>query len=238
MMSRIVILGCTGIAAVIALAVAGVDWIDTGTAPQSTKAAAQLQLHTRVIAAEAAVDRPRIEGPSGRDLLPPGGVLSPIRTDETHKVAMQTVGSLAEVPGQHAESALAGAALSNAHPAVREEAVHALGERGGAIALQTLQQVLQDPSPRVRQAAVQAFVDIGGDEAMLILSSALGSDDASLRVSALDALALIGGPAARPYIEQMLGDENDGARAAAGEWLAEFEADPSAQGVREGFSGE
>ena len=145
-----------------------------------------------------------------------------IRATDTRRAALQGVVALAETRGQLEDSALANAALGHMESAVREEAVHALSERGGTIALQTLQQALQDPSPRVREEALRALVVMGGDAAVLVLGSALDTEDASMRLNAMDALGEIGGPDAARYLEPMLQDENAVVREAAAQWLAEL----------------
>lgn len=225
---RIVIPGCIGVAAAVALAVAGVDWIDTGTARQPAMAVPQVRLRAPAIGTEETIQRLRVGRSIGHDLAPHANTPSLVPTTGTLQAEMQTVSSLAAAAGADAASALAQAALSHAAPAIREEAVYALGERDGPIAVQTLQQALRDPSPRVRQAACRVLAAIGADGAVLALSSVLGSEDASLRADAVDALAEIGGPAAMHYLEQMVGDENEVVREAAGEWLAELAADAPA----------
>lgn len=197
----------------VALAVAGVDWLDTGRARYPAMVDSAFPPRPTVAMAEES---------AGRGLTPKANSLSPVRAPDARSAAMDAVTALADVPGQHSDSALADAALGHAESAVREEAIHALGERGGPIAVHTLQQALQDPSPRVREAAVRAFAEMGGDEAVLVLGSALSAADASMRVNAMDALGEIGGPDATRYLEQMLGDENGVVREAAAEWLAEL----------------
>ncbi|MGQ0836377.1 MAG: HEAT repeat domain-containing protein [Gammaproteobacteria bacterium] len=217
---RIAALGFTGVA----LAVAGVDWLDIGTARHPAMVDSRLLARPPVIVAEDAIERVP-------DRTRLANLLSAVHAPDARSAAMDAVTALADVPGQHWDSALADAALGHAESAVREEAIHALGERGGSIAVHTLQQALQDPSPRIRDAAVRAFAEMGGDEAVLVLGSALSAADASMRVNAMDALGEIGGPDATRYLEQMLGDENGVVREAAAEWLAEL-SDGRASAVR------
>lgn len=221
-LSRITVLGSTGVAAAVALALAGVDWLDTGTGRQPAMVDSQFMPRPPVARAEAAIERPRSHESARRGLTPQPDVLNLVRSAHTRKAAMEAVAMLADVPGPHADSALADVALTHADFSVREEAVHTLGERGGTIALHTLQQALQDPSPRVREATVRAFVDVGGEEAASALGSALGAADPLLRSNAVDGLGEIGGSDATRYLQQMLQDENDAVREAAAEWLAEF----------------
>lgn len=224
--NRIAALAIAGVVAAVALAVGGVDWLGTGTALQPAAVDPRLPPRPAVVMAMDEIERPppdesnRAESTT-RDLPPQADVLSLVRAADARRAAMEAIAALADVPGQDAESALADAALSHAEIAVREEAVHALGERDGAVTLQTLQQALQDTSPRVRAAAIRALVDTGANEAVLMLGSALGAGDASMRADAVDALGEIGGPDAARYLEQMLRDENDVVREAAAEWLAE-----------------
>ncbi len=218
---RLAILGFSIIAAAVALTVAGVDRFDTGTAQQPATVDSRF-VPPRLIVAADSTARPSADGPAGRDLRPDVEMPDLVRTSDARRAALQSIAALAETPGQLEDAALAGAALSHVEPAVREEAVHALGERGGIIALQTLQQALLDPSPSVRDAAFRAFIDMGGDAAVLALGSALGAEDALTRLNAVDALGEIGGPDAARYLESMLQDENDIVRQAAAQWLAEL----------------
>lgn len=213
---RLAFLWCAGIAVAVALAVAGVDWLDTGTAPLPPATTDPPRL--------APFPPPRLPIDMAEDAIErlPLDLPERVRVAEARGAAMDEVVWLADVPGQHAESALADTALSHAEPAVREEAIHALGERSGTIALSTLQQALQDASPRVRRAAVHALAGREEHEAVLALASALYSAGPSMRVNAMDALGGIGGPGAIRYMEQMLGDETNVVREAAAEWLAEL----------------
>lgn len=218
---RLAVLGCSGVAAAAALAIAGVEPFDTGTAQQLAAADSRLPRPPSVVA-EDWFTQAATDGSAGRGHISDGEIPSPLRATDTRRAAMRAVAALAEMPGQLVDSALADAALSHVDPAVREEAVHALGERGGTIALQSLQQALQDPSPRVREEAFRALVFMGGNAAVPALGSALGTEDVSTRLNAVEALGEIGGPDAVRYLEPMLQDENDVVREAAAQWLAEL----------------
>jgi HEAT repeat protein len=135
--------------------------------------------------------------------------------------ALQSIATLADTPGAHADAALAAVALGDADEAVREEASHALGQRGGAVALGALQQAALDRSSRVRHEAVAALATIGTPEARRILSSLLVSDDASLRIRLVDALGELAGPEAAQDLEPLRVDANKNVRDAVEQWLDE-----------------
>ena len=141
---------------------------------------------------------------------------------ELRKTGLATVATAAESAGHNADSVLANAALGYADAAVREEAIHALGERGGSLAVQTLQQTIQDPDSGIRRATVRALADVGTPEAARILGVALSAKDDWLRLGAVEALGDIGSQDSVLYIEQMLGDESPPVREAAAQWLAEL----------------
>jgi HEAT repeat protein len=218
---RIALVGATGFAATLALGLAGVDWLDTGISRPSATVEPLFSRRLPLATIGEGTTRAPVDESPGRDLMLKED-LNRVPGDNTRRNALEAVAALAEAPGEHADSALAEAALGHGESAVRDEAVHVLGQRGGTIALQTLEQALQDPSRRVREAAVRALAEMRRDEAVLILGSALNARDASLRVNAADALGEIGGPEARRYLEQVLGDENDVVRETATEWVAEL----------------
>jgi HEAT repeat protein len=220
---RIALFGATGFAATLALGLAGVDWLDTGIARRPATVEPLSSQRLPLAMPGDGITRVPVDESLQRDLMLKADV-NRVRVSDARNVALKAVTALAEAPGEHADSALAEVALSHGESEVRDEAVHALGQRGGTIALQTLQQALQDPTKRVREAAVRALADVRGDEAVRILGSALNAGDASLRVNAADALGEIGGPEATRYLEQVLGDENEVVREAAAEWLTELPA--------------
>lgn len=205
---------CAAGVAAVALAAAVVD-DDIGAPRQS--ATGELRIPPRpppVVTADDVIQRSRTSEAAG---LP-----SPQVSAALQAAALREIASLAETPGQSAAAALAGEALSHPRPEVREEAVHALGERGGAVASLTIPQALHDPSARVQDAAIRALIALRGDGATAALGSALSAADPRMRVSMADALGELGGAEAARYLEQMAHDDDAAVRQAAAEWLVEL----------------
>lgn len=202
-----------------AVVLVSADWFDTRARRQPTESDARLMPQPAREPAEHAIGRPGAGEPRAGALAP--GASSRLAIEQ-RKAGLETVATTAEALGQHADSVLADMALGHADVAVREEAIHALGERGGALAARTLQQAIQDPEPRIREAAVRALADVGTDEAVRILGGALSAKDATLRLDAVEALGEIGSPDAERYIRQVLGDESPLVREAAAQWIDEL----------------
>jgi HEAT repeat protein len=141
-----------------------------------------------------------------------------------NRLAMMT--DLAYSTDPEAESQLIGVALRAPETAIRSEAAHALGERGGPGATQTLQRMLADTDPAVRKSAVRALVDIGGDASALAIGALLSSIDTDLRLTAVEALGEIGGAYSAQLLQQALQDGHDIIRDAASQWLAEYSRTP------------
>lgn len=204
-----------------ALAVAGVEWFDTGAArDDATDAMPEVRAPAgsriaRVDPGIARVMQDEVPGPSAASSR---ALLS---ARDRRKAGLAAVVGLAETPGLLSEATLADVALSHTDPAVRVEAVHALGERDGPIVLAALQQALQDSNSRVRESAVRAFADVGGDAAALGLSPALSAAETAMRLDAVDALAEIGGADATRFLHQALEDQDPRVREAAAQYLAE-----------------
>jgi hypothetical protein len=112
-------------------------------------------------------------------------------------------------------------ALGDVSPAVRYEAVYALGESGDPSNALLLRQALMDPDRNVREAAIDAFAAVGGDLAARSLGVMLHDSDAELREEAVYALAEIGGAAAAELLEQACLDSDRNVRAAAADLLAD-----------------
>ena len=104
--------------------------------------------------------------------------------------AVSALGSARDNPEA---ASLAHAALSDADPAVREEAAHALGEIGGDMSLHALEQALRDPQRDVKRTAIEALVSIGGEQAAQVLAPVIDDPDPTLRDAAVDALREVRG---------------------------------------------
>jgi HEAT repeat protein len=141
---------------------------------------------------------------------------------EDVKVRLAAVTSLTIVGGDQAAAALTTVALTDADPAIRQEAVYALGEMGGEQGFEVLKHALFDPDVSVREAAVDAFADIGGEKSALALTVVLKDADASLRAEVVHALGEIGGQAATRLLRQAAMDEQRVVREAAADLLAEL----------------
>lgn len=121
-----------------------------------------------------------------------------------------------------AATARAAAALFADDPAVRENAVRVLGERGDDHVLPNLQQALVDPNRRVRAAVIDALADMGSDAALWTLTLAMNDSDPGLREDAVYAAGRIGGAAGQAVVQLALGDPEDTVREAAAQVLEEL----------------
>lgn len=195
-------------------------WFDTRVRPRTIESDARLMPQPALGPAEHAIGRAGSGEPRAATVAP--GTSSGPQAIEQRKAGFEAAATAVESTGPHADSVLADLALGHADVAVREEAIHALGERSGALAARTLQQAIQDPQPRIREAAVRALADVGTDEAARILAGALSAKDASLRLDAVEALGEIGSAEAERYIRQVLGDESPQVREAAAQWIDEL----------------
>ena len=84
--------------------------------------------------------------------------------------------------------------LGSSDPAVRGEAVSALGFAGGEADLSAIERVLdEDPDLRVRRAAAASIGRLGRKEGLAALTRAAGSEDPILRAIALAGIAAIRG---------------------------------------------
>ena len=142
--------------------------------------------------------------------------------DEDAKVRLKAVTELTIDGGDQAVATLTTVALTDADPAVRQEAVYALGEIRTDAAIETLKHSLQDPEARVREAAVDAFADVGGEKSARALAAVLNDPDASLRLEVVDALGEIGGQTAIRLLRQASADPHSTVREAAIGRLAEL----------------
>ena len=100
-----------------------------------------------------------------------------------------------------AATALAHAARSADHPAIRALAAGALGEFPPAVALPALEAAAGDTSSRVRKAAVVSLGALGGDRALAVLRKAWSGDPSyEVRAAALAAMSRIDPAGARAGI--------------------------------------
>jgi hypothetical protein len=113
-------------------------------------------------------------------------------------------------------------AMSDPAVAVREEAVHVLGELNLPDSLTYLKNALFDPERRVRIAAIDALAESGHDDAAIILADFLYDQDQKIRSEVIHAMADIGGNVAHHYLRQALSDPNEINRETAAGYLAEI----------------
>jgi hypothetical protein len=113
-------------------------------------------------------------------------------------------------------------AVNDPAVAVREEAVHVLGELHMPESLGYLKNALYDPERRVRVAAIGAIVESGGDDAVIILADLLNDQDQSIRSEVIHAMADIGGNVAHLFLRQALSDANEINRETAAGYLSEI----------------
>jgi HEAT repeat protein len=207
------------VAVVATVVLMSVHWFVPEASPHRTAAAARERAPARTLT------EPKIGQPHDAESSNPPPA-APRTSDPDARVlrknALESIAAAADSTGPQAVTTLVEAALSHRDSAVREEAVRALGERSGGLAIQTLEQTIQDPDPEVRVASVRALADVGTDEAVRILSGALSAADPSLRLDVVEALGDIGSPNAALYLEQALGDESQPVHEAAAQWLDEL----------------
>ncbi len=142
------------------------------------------------------------------------------------RARLAAVSGLIALGGEPVVAALAAAAVSDASPAVREEATYGLGQVGTAAATHALGKLLLDPEPDVREAAIEAAAAAGGDAAARVLAFALGDEDPALREEAVYALGEIGGEVAIGVLQRALTDDDQSVREAAAAVLAEIRPQP------------
>jgi len=168
--------------------------------------------------------------PLPSSLTGPSGAATLAATDARGRI--DAINSLDAVGRAEGVDALAMAAVGDVDPAVRIEAVSALGDRAaragdpiaerGAYALAL---ALRDPEVEVRREAVEAFTRMGGEHAVAALAPALSDVDARVRREAVDALGDLGGEAAAGLLRHVAGTDADaGIREAARDYLAEVPA--------------
>jgi HEAT repeat protein len=149
---------------------------------------------------------------------------SPAAGAEPARRRLVVLAELAELPDDEAGQQLTEVALRHEEAAMRAEAMHMLGERGGPGALSVLQHGLHDSHRRVRESALHAASVIGGNDAAQLVGAALGSADPAFRLAVVETLGNIGGAQVSPYLQQALQDEREVIRDAAAQWLDEWSA--------------
>jgi HEAT repeat protein len=176
-----------------------------------------------------AVDRLAVRDAAVADPAKDPNALSPDDVTESVRLALadsdanaraDAVSALGNARDDHEAAALAYGALSDADPAVREEAAYALGEIGGEMSLRALEQALEDPDPDVRASAIEALARIGGDQSAQSLSAVLDDPDPSMRAAAVDALGEIAGDTAMRLLQRAAADEEERVGGLAAELLA------------------
>lgn len=109
-------------------------------------------------------------------------------THPEKETRLDAVSVLGGVGNHNAAMALVTAALSDAAPEVREEALFTLGEIGDETSVPFLKLALGDPDADVREAALEALGEIGGESAMRLLRQTAASGHPSIRDAAAEVL--------------------------------------------------
>ena len=102
---------------------------------------------------------------------------------------MDAVSDLGLLSDTQAESLLAITAMQDPAPAVRVEALYALGSLRAESQLATFRHALDDPDKDVRNAAISALEELGGNASTELLTVALSDREAAVRAAAAEALA-------------------------------------------------
>ena len=102
---------------------------------------------------------------------------------------MDAVSDLGLLSDPQAESLLAITAMQDPAPAVRVEALYALGSLRAESQLAAFRHALDDPDKDVRKAAISALEELGGSASAELLRVALSDRDAAVRAAAAEALA-------------------------------------------------
>lgn len=132
---------------------------------------------------------------------------------------LELIASAPREAGAEAVRALSDAATTAALAELREEAVFALGDMGGADGEAAVMTALSDPDPRVREAAVRALARQGGDAGVRALEWALAQAEPSSRTAIVDAIGRIGGPASVAALQSAVRHPDPRVREAAADWL-------------------
>lgn len=138
---------------------------------------------------------------------------------EDVNVRLDAAADLGLVDDPNAQAMLSAAAALDTDPAVRAEALYALGAAQATAWNPAFRLALADANRNVRAAAISALEDLGTQDAAQVLEMALGDTDTSLRASAVEALGEIGGSTARGVLRRALADESNTVCEAAAEQL-------------------
>lgn len=109
--------------------------------------------------------------------------------DTDANVRVDAVSDLGLLRDTRAESLLAITAMQDPAPAVRVEALYALGSLRAESQLATFRNALDDPDKDVRNAAISALEELGGNASAELLRVALSDRDAAIAAAAAEALA-------------------------------------------------
>ncbi|MGE5246672.1 MAG: HEAT repeat domain-containing protein [Betaproteobacteria bacterium] len=139
-----------------------------------------------------------------REALP---VLRTLLSSGDHGVLVETVRALGEVgESQDATPLLKIVRDTNADPQLRLEAVGALGRFKSQDVVDTLLDLLSDPSPAVRAAALRATAAVDADNFMLVLSGLDPDPHWSVRAALAALLGTLPPERGLPRLHQMLAD--------------------------------
>lgn len=168
----------------------------TASVPQASRAVSSEDRRFTVRASDVSVGSvaPEANDPNSPEPDEVIGSVIEALADSDANTRADAVSALGSAHDNPEAASLAYAALSDADPAVREEAAYALGEIGGEMSLRALEQVLRDPQVDVKRTAIEAIASIGGDQAALALAPLLDDSDAKIRAAAADALSEMRAP--------------------------------------------
>jgi hypothetical protein len=109
--------------------------------------------------------------------------------DADANVRLDAVSDLGLLSDTQAEPLLAITAMQDPAPAVRVEALYALGSLRAESQLAAFRHALDDPDKDVRKAAISALEELGRDASTELLMVALSDRDAAIAAAAAEALA-------------------------------------------------
>jgi HEAT repeat protein len=109
--------------------------------------------------------------------------------DADANVRLDAISDLGLLRDPQAESLLVITAMQDPAPAVRVEALYALGSLRAESQLATFRHALDDPDKDVRSAAISALEELGGNASAELLRVALSDRDAAVAAAAAEALA-------------------------------------------------